>query len=610
MPTDEELIEEDRRRQAAGIASGYLASQGVGGYSAPPPEPPPPAPIGPPAPPPKPHSPFFAGAGTEPGGVDPQARNAKMISRNGQMVDPNTLQTVEGSRQVQPGASGSSGPVKVADAGFRPNTREMEAKLGKPVPQETRELALAGAKGRLAGADIENQAAKELYAHQRDASMAAMQADRDAGAKMALVAAEQKKQVDARLAEVERLNREAVVKPEDGWNDRLAFAGMLSALFAGIGMASKSFGGMVAGGVTSQMLNGFMNQDIQSRLNAKKSAGEQAKRQTDLLHIYMDKFGSERQAIDATRLAQLDSINKQLDIYKAEHGAAISEANYQNAKATVSEMYGKTLNDFAKQSEAEIALKGSEKWHEAQYAGATGVTRKEPNNIVTLADGTSYAFPTEKSANGAYEKIEAKQRLVRLNNQISQIRKETHGLSPITDFTKYRANIARLEELEQDKLKAIETANQQGVLREGEYDRAKMMTGHATGGLDFGLTKPLAGPLKESNYEKADAVIQQQTERWTEDLHQIPHAVGGHLVERGYQINPATGEYEPTARYTGQDAKPSPGLAPRSAEGMDPNARFGRMNAPDTETTEPGKILPYVPHTKAEAKQKKKDEEE
>lgn len=493
----------------------------------------------------------------------------------------------------------------VLPGGMYPDTQDTKIHRGIPVPAEARVASGLGTSLELQAAEKERNAAQGYYGHVRKLHEAQLAGIADAEAKHARVQAERDAIVRQKLSDIEQLNKEAQGKPEDLWSDRTALASMLGAIAMGIGaigIAAGKPGMAIPGVVSGRFIDSIIDRDINSKLKAREAAGQRAGREINLLELHRQKWGDDDKAIEATRLAYYDNILTQMEMYKAEHKAQVSDAAYNHLQGEILQKRAETVDKWAKQEHDDITEEEKLKYRDPRVIGGGGGGAKiEPGYIVRLADGTAYSMPNDKMQNEAFERIESLERLVRINNEISSLRKETANL-PATEFGQYKVNIARLQELEQVKLKAIETASKQGVLREGEYPRAQAMTGHATTGLGYSRH---INPFEQASQKAGQAVIEAQTARWTEDMHQLPAAFNGKIVRQGYTQTPA-GELAPVAKYTGQDVKPVPGLPPRGFKPMDPRQKIRTMNAPDSETTPQAERFPYVPAPPAPGGHRKK----
>lgn len=496
------------------------------------------------------------------------------------------------------GPSGS--PGHLVPGGMDPYTEKRDVKHGKVVAPGVRDAY--GQAGRLGmeAAGIDRDANAELFHHERDAAMAKFAAGESAMAQQQRLAEDRDRMVQARLAEIETLNKKAQGNPEDLWSAPHVFGRMAGFLMLTLGTVSMATGGKggvapgIAMGMAGKFVDGLINQDIQHKVDERRQASAASGRAINLLHLHEERMNDKKKAIDATKMAYYDNVLQQMEAYKADHAGEVNEANYLNLQKQILESQAETANRLGKQEQADVTDELVNKYRPpAMVGGSGGGAHKEPDFVVTTPNGVSYAMPNKEAQNKYIAGVEEKQRLIRINNEIASLRKEAVKI-PVAmgadNYTKRKSLIARIEELEQNKLKGIESAEKQGVLREGEYDRAKALTGHATGGLGMIRGVPIVGPAEQ---KAADDVIAQQTARWSKDLEEGPHAAAAPIVKRRVAVNPNTKEKEANTIMTGQFSKPMPGMAPRGSESRDRSRPVQTMEEPSSDTTPKAPIVPY-----------------
>lgn len=515
----------------------------------------------------------------------------------------------DGASSASSGSAGAGG----TPGGMGPYTEKRESKYGKVVAPGVREAQGEAGQLRMDAAGIQRDAEGTLIGHEQDAAQARMLANEKAAADQQRLAEDRDRIVGARLAEIENLNRQAAGKPDDLWSSvhvlgRLS--GFLMMTLGTLSMATGSKSGVAPGialGMSGKFINGLINEDIANTNASRAAAGKLAGRQTNLLHLHEENLKNKSKAIEATKLAYYDNILTQMDAYKADHAGQINEANYKNLQAQILEEKAKTANGLGMQEQADVTDEMVNKYRPPTSGGGGGAS-PQPGFIVRAPDGTTYSMPNEQQQNKAIDSINEKQRLIRLNNEIQQIREETKAL-PVTEYQKRQVNIARLEELEQQKLKGIESAEKQGVLREGEYGRAKALTGYATHGLSgpevLARGVPGVGSIGDARLKAGDAVIAAQTERWNKELNEIPANASADIVRAGYAKNPQTGQLEKRTEYEGKIRKPTPGVAPRGTESRD-GRHVPTQGPTGEEVTEDAERFPYMPAPAAHHGRKKK----
>ena len=490
------------------------------------------------------------------------------------------------------GGGGGGFSSGVIPGGMMPFTEKTTIKEGKRVPDAVKAAYGAASGLGLQAAGVQHDAERDLYQQEHAQQLTKIAAGEQAMRDHQRIAEERDLIARERLAEIESLNKQAHGKPEDLWGNGHIFARLMGTILQGIGFVTVATGGPVGAGVaaslTGGLINGLINDDIATKVNERKAAGAQSKRQTELLGLHLDRLKEEDKAVDALKLAYYDNVLQNMEAVKLKNAEHVNEAKFLQVQQLILEDRAKTVERIFTKEQADIEQESVQKMRAPTGIGG-GVATKEPGNVVSLF-GKSYAMPNEVLQNKAIEQIGEKQRLIRINNEIAQLRSETAKLG-VTDYEARTINITRLKELEQNKLKAIETAEKQGVLREGEYDRAKATTGHATEGL--GVVSGHIPIYSSAARAAADATIAAQTERWTTDLTRIPEAAGGKVIREGYMVDPRSGRLIPTADYTGQNTTPRAGMAPAGSQAMDPKKRLPTMPAQPADTAPQAPLMPY-----------------
>lgn len=529
----------------------------------------------------------------------------------------------EGGGGAPPPMGGGGGGV--IPGGFYPDKMVTSAKLGKPVPPEAK-LAYGAAAGlNMRAAEGEANANQQFHNREVALYQQKLQSQQQAIADQQALQAQKDAEVQARLDRIQSLNKDALQKPEDIFGEKQIAARALSALFGGLGLAfGGKAGGILAG--TGAALNNLVNEDINAKMVASKSAGLAAAREGDLLDKYMKMFDDKKKAIDATKLAYWDSLQSALDMYSSENKAQLDPVKLQQRQADILEQRAEVVNRLGKQEAAEVEQQYSQKFHMPQAyggGGGGGGSADAATQTITIPDGTvqkdgqpggtTYHVSDKKLYQDAVNRLDASQHLVDINNQITQLRKETKEIGVPTssdELNQRSANIARLKELEGNKIDFIENLHKQGVVREGEYPRKKELEGHATAGLEYGWDKPVTGPLREAEYRAGDAVIAQQNRNFATDPARFIKASGGQVVRPGYTID-AAGHLTPAGEYTGQRAEINPSFAPRGSRPMNPKEPVNTQGVPGRVATPRGPILGPTPahHAGGSRSHKKKEEE-
>lgn len=569
----EEIDRLRAEREARAEASAYLASQGVAGYTpanaaasmpvSSPAIPPgafdPPAPPAPPAPPPagKPSvlGKVARGVAVDTAGMLLGGPVGGMIVRGATSENPMAKAPPPKREEIPPGAFDPPAPPPAAEeddlvlsngggargrggmvipAGMYPDSMTTSKRVGKEVPLESKRAMNASTSLELGAAEKERDAAQSYYQNTRDLYAAHMKATEDARVAHAAVQANRDAEVNRRLAEIEALNKQAQGRPEDLWTDRSALASMIGAIATGIGLASGSVGGAVAGATSGNLMQTFINQDINAKLKSQKSAGDRAARQTDLLGHYIQKFGQEDKAIDATRLAYYDNVLQQMDMYKAEHAAQVSQAKYDAVRADILARRADTVNKLHAQETDDVSQQYREQWHNMQVVGGTGgsdgfAEAHKPGHTVVLPPSDATGGKSVRVAVGEQETAQRLQkeaayvgRLTDINNRAVILRNQVREAAskPSMESAHTAANARReLLRLEQEKSKLLSSKDAQGVLKEAEYLR--------TMDVEVGLTN--VDILADTNKQ-----LRRENEHMTKGLQQSIKAASGSVVKQGF----------------------------------------------------------------------------
>jgi hypothetical protein len=387
--------------------------------------------------------------------------------------------------------------------------------------------------------------------------------------------------VDQEKRRLEKLATEAQAKidPEAHWKEK----GSLAKVMAGIAIGLGQFGAMMRGGPNSALQ--IIQSEIDRNIDAQKANVANAKHAYDVRsNLYLrnlNEFGDKERAALATKINYLDTVAGLVDQQKALAKTDEAQAAWHDMQQSIAKERAGAADQFAIRTHDQKTEQLSDRFVPTQVVGGgAGAALKRPENLITLTDGTTVQMTNAPEHGEAVKKVQALDRLMRINNKIKQHRQAAEKLDPLTDRTEYQKNIAVLESLEIDKINAMSIASEQGVVKEAEYERAKAQQGMATQGL--GTFK--GNPVAASSREVADTVLDEQTKRWNEDQHAYVRAAGVPIVKKGYVQN-AAGQLVPAGQYTGQDADLPATLAPRGSKPMDSRKSTPTQGAPIAETT-------------------------
>lgn len=467
----------------------------------------------------------------------------------------------------------SGGGGVLIPGGMAPYTEKTSVTAGKEVAPGVRDAEMMGMGLRMSAGQKEHEANVALYEQERQAATAKLMANDQAQLDHARVREERERITAEKMAKIETLNAAAIGKPEDVWNESVVFARVLGTILSVAGIVTTLTGGRGAAGAGismgagGAMIGALVNEDINSKKEARKMAGEGAKRETSLLGLHLDHLGDQDKAIEATKLGYYDSVLNQIEATRASHRGAVDDAKLDALKAQVIEMKGKAFNALHIQEQSDMQQESVRKMRAPQMfgGGGAGAGLQDVPNSITLSDGTSWGLDDSPTAQKARERIVAMQKLQGMNDEIKALRKEAYKLDPFANKTEYHAIISRLEDLGAQKAPLMSVALDGSVLRDAERAEMYKKNVKATEGLGY---TAIPGSNKIPFYSAAeqaaaDATIDSQQKLWQKSQKIEASGAGGRQIVRGYVHN-ETGEKRPVARYTGVDAKPTEHLPPDS----------------------------------------------
>lgn len=453
-------------------------------------------------------------------------------------------------------------------AGMYPDSMTAQVHQGRNVPEESK-VAFSAATGKqLEGAELQRNADRQYYEHVRDNQALRMQATEDARVQHARVQAERDAMVKRRLAGIEALNAEAAAKisPSKYWHDRGAAASAVGAIMVGLGsLASRLSGGP---NTTLQIIENGINREIDAQVKNSQIAGQNSQRAQVLLQMHLERLGDMDKAIDATKLALWDNVAQQVETYKADHAAQISEANLANVQAGILEKRGEVVNKIALQETDDVNKSATQRWHNATMVGGTGGgagSSMEGYEIIPVpaSDQTAERGQMIAVPKGVHGKLaeavgftnaivginqDALQRIERLKKDIPKAAK-----GDAEAFKRVQANRKTLEDLAQRKASLTSQAEGQGVLKEAEYDRAMK-------------DRVMFNDWWKPGFDTKQ--IQAQNNGLVGAAGRLVQGAGGQRVKMAYKRT-ANGELQPHPLFTGQPFTPAP-TGPEMDEVADP----------------------------------------
>lgn len=480
-------------------------------------------------------------------------------------------------------------PTQTIPAHWQPGMHEVDVQRGMNPDALMPSMAARGEGFRAADASAEQKYIAAQLSHAAD-----VDAGRSAAVQMA-AAKEELRALDARRkayiadehAKLEALNAQANKKVD---TDEAFVGGSLGRIGAALAMGLGQFAAMWKGGSNAamQIVNDAINHTIeQQKANAQIARGAFADRR-DLYRENMLAFGEDRAAL-ATKIQLLDKVAQLADQRRAQAGALVNEATYNDTQAAIAKERGATLEDFAAKTESKWSEKMNESFKPAAVIGG-GASVKREGNLVTLPDGSTFVMPSEKTADKALEKIQTLDTLQRRNNDILQLRDKAAKLDPIVDYKEYNSTMARLKELADEKVALMSLGLGQGTVKEDEYKRAQEFAANATNGLGFFKGNPYA----EAQRAAATEVLRAQNEKWAKDMRSYVTAAGGAAYNRDYTVD-QSGQLKPSGSYAGKDATPTEHLAPNGSKALDGKSRIPTPGPKTVDLIPPAPVRGYRP---------------
>lgn len=459
-------------------------------------------------------------------------------------------------------AGPSQGGGMVSPAGMYPQSMTTQAHMGRAVPHEAQSAFGASTELALQGAGVTRNADRQLYEHTRDLQALRMKATEDAATQHAAVQAERDQEVQRRMGEIEALNNEASAKidPEKYWHDRGAFAKVIGAFAIGMG----AFAARMRGGPNAalQIIESGINREIDAQKANISNARGGAQQQERLLNLHLSRFGELDRAIDATKLGLYDNVLSQMEAYKADHGAQLSDANYLNLQSSILEKRGEVVNKMALQTTDDVNKAYTEAWHNAQYAGGGAGSGallgkdNEPTDTITIPSFSKSGGPKRVAVKNPTVASELHKvayitgEIHRINRQAAKLIGE-FGDTPATDIMKRREITNNLNALAEEKSALGSVKVQQGVLKEAEYWRALTNT------VGFGGNTVVlqASPAERARVQR---FLRSQDVQAYRQLTGAVQSAGGSEVQHQFVRNPKTGALQKVQLETGKLFTPDP----------------------------------------------------
>jgi hypothetical protein len=498
---------------------------------------------------------------------------------------------------------------------MRPYTEERDVHFAKGVAPGVRGLQDAGTYLKMSAAEIERDANKRYYDQQQHLATLKLQANQSAMLQQQRLNEDRDREVNARLAQIEDLNTQARGKPEDTWGSPIIFGRLMGALLFGLGGAvmAANKGRNVGAGMglmlSGKFVDGLINQDINHKLGERAAAGQQAKAQTDLLHLHMENLGSEAKAIEATKLAYYDSVLHQMEIVNAEHAGNINEAKYKNLQDQILNLKADQMQKLHVDMTDDEHVKQVNKMRDPVVSGGSGA--KVAGHLITLSDGTTYAVDSAEGAAVVRKELAYRQKLEAKYTQIVELRTKLRDLNPITDRTAFNTGVQLLKKYDDDVANIDSVANSQGVNTKSDTDRRKSFGTPATAGFDTieSAMHPITGVITDQTRTVGDNVFRVLKKDQNDQQKDLLATYNGQIQKTGVNKDPVTGNITRVTEDTGRTATPTERLAPKGAVAKEKGAVLPTADTPVKETATEEPVLSRE-HPAVEAAKRRKKEHE
>ena len=453
----------------------------------------------------------------------------------------------------------SPGPVTVIPGGMRPSKEEIQITEGVPEPEEAqrdRQVALGHG---MIGADKRAAAEKE-YAEQA----AKLDFARHLGTQSALrdhqnLMAERDRLVATRMAEIDDLNRKAQINPGGIWDEKATQArvvGTLISALVGVAVGALAGGkvgvpaGLVAAGSGMDKINQAIDQDIAYKLKQAEGHRAGAAQQTNILKMHLDELGDKDKAINATRLAYYDDIERQMKVLKDQMGAKISEAKWHETIQGLYDEKAKVTNAMAKQVAGKIERTLTSKYADPVVIGGGGDSGEgamvsEDERVLTIPasdktgeKSTKVAVPKEvykelaEQSSFSTELTNMYRESLVARKQLREEMAKNLDASPVRMAT-LRQQLSRLK---LDIVHTKQKANKEGVTRDPDWKQALAYDVDPTGGFGFSNESPDFSDLNPANWPKL--LEKKFLTDHDRSLQQASNALAGYMANK---IEGATG---------------------------------------------------------------------
>jgi hypothetical protein len=307
----------------------------------------------------------------------------------------------------------------------------------------------------------------------------------------------------------------------------------------------------------AQIIDSQVNAEIDAQKTNRDLAGKRAARQERLLDMHMARLGDKDKAIEATKLGLYDNVLTQLEGFKAQHGANMSDAFYQQLVGNILEKRGETANRLYLQGSDDVNEQATQRYHMPQVYGGAGAGVKGLDKVITIppSDMTGEK-PIHVAVNDKdYQELSKLQQYVDhnryLNDTALQTRKLYADAVSKRDMKAALTYRGRLEELNQERaVLSAQVKDPKTGVRESEVTR-ELGTGIDYMAGAFGGDSPLSGDVTKK--------IQSNSNRMQAAMNERLRGVTGRVVTKAVKPNQRIpGVAESSWLDTGSTYEPKP----------------------------------------------------
>jgi len=420
-------------------------------------------------------------------------------------------------------------------------------------------------------ADAVYASAHQMMAQRTNEQIAAIQQQK------AAYVEDQKKKLEDLSAQTQQKE-----DPDAYWKERGTFGSVLTGIMIGLGQFASMASGRGTNGAL-QIVNEGIDRNIASQRANIANAHKAYDTASNLFEKNLAAFGDEERAALATKVQYLDQVAAMADAQRAQAGITDAEAANHGFLRGIYNQRAQAADDFAKLTHTQIAEQETEHYAPATTIGGPTADAPREKNLVTLSDGTTVKMP-EGTDTKLIEKMQARSAIMRINDEILNLRQRYYETTPVMDYTERKAIINRLNELALDKVDQQSVMLGQGVVKDEELKRSLAKRVGATNGIELHASDVAKLPVLDKDRAANDEMVRAQSARMDTDNIEAARESGGAIYKPTYGRD-KNNRVVPTGHFTGQDLVPSMNRPPAGAKSRNPNTRIFPARKPLEETT-------------------------